>query len=653
MPVETDPNPKSEQELLPPPTSLHLFRFREDELPDVQRIVQGASKLKGNFSTVRRYYGRLDVELGARFERLNATIFDIRSQNKDLASSRSASEAYLRMYGELPQRGASPQEIMDFYSMCLEINTRFGTQIEQGEIKTFGTNIKSPVNRKLANQKYTTLVSEIAPDPPSWFGNNLQAWKLFVGDRANFARYLNADLVMLYGGNIPPQKLAGILGSTSWDALPDWLTERGEELPDRLIIEQELEEDTQEAGSLNQAAERTRNHFMFTKEHAEQKVQGVQKWAMEKFLELFPNEETNFYQFLIYMDMLYDFPEADIKDVSNISMQEARGHVIEADRAREFRIRAFLEEGADKSKELIALWLEDRLKAAGVIGNASEVIDQHIFDVFNLLFSEAENLSGQPSDTWLNIRAANPKLFSILHYDLRPLVVLFSNNELTYLRELTMDSKRRGSVESLIWEMADCISANFDGIGEFAVSDKPLMKALKQFMKFSGTWIRKYWMWAYEELLRSISGQTSEPLVIYQEEQPSAELEEAETAIEEVGRDNLAGWNIFYTERMTTDRNSIAEIPGTTLEERERTLEQFLHTRSISCSIGADSVVRALEWLTSVPQEIEQIRMMKEVAGVDWKKLKRGAVRIFYRLDQAQKEMVFFVHQKKAWKYRF
>lgn len=665
MTVETELVPQPEYEILPPPTTLHLFRFSEHQLPTVQPMVESTTRLHGVITLVRRSNERLTEELNARVKRIVATSNDLIAQENDMKSSCAASTAYLKLSDELSQRGAQSQQTMDFFSLCLALNTRISNRISSGETKAYGP-LKIFVDKGAAIQLFKEDVHRMAGEPPSWFGNNLNAWRIFVGERASFAAYLNSDLIAKYGASIPPKLLVGRLGTTRSNALPDWLTEEGDQLPNRSTVEEELEEDTKEVDVIKNEHERTKRHALFIKDYVEQKMERVVKWSLAKIVELFP-EDLSFYQLLLFLKLTYGYPVVKGDDLSKIKaddlsniyvrelVREINTRAISPDSIRVEAIKEYMVHEGETAIEPLALWIEDCLKRSGLITNAQEVIDVDRAEILDSLFTEAGNLSGAIGDRWINLRAENPHTFSPLNYDLKPFISLLSKAELSYLQEI-LQAFQGSTLESLIWEMANLVAGNTSGISEFAASDKTLGKAYLNFKNFSMKWLRRNWQWAYDQLLMSLSGQIPEISIIPQEEPTTLvvpELKEVETAIDEVSRGDLANWNIFYTERMLPGTDSAERIAGTTIEERERALNDFLLARSISCSIGPDSVIRALEWLTSVPQEIEQIRKRKKIAGVDFKKLERGAVRIFYRMDQAKKELVFFVHQKKSWKYGF
>lgn len=52
-----------------------------------------------------------------------------------------------------------------------------------------------------------------------------------------------------------------------------------------------------------------------------------------------------------------------------------------------------------------------------------------------------------------------------------------------------------------------------------------------------------------------------------------------------------------------------------------------------------------------MPTEMEQVVPTIIVKGEEWKKIKRGSVRILYQMDPESRVVVFFVHQKKDWSY--
>lgn len=655
MAAERIPYSNPEQKpLFPVPSTLHLFRFDENERVPIQQMAQKANLWEIRVSSVRKYNEQLGIELRVSGERMLATNRDLNEQQADLLSSRSASSAYLKIHNELSGKGADEEQIMDFFKRCLTINTGITTDVKTGRIKTFGAR-KNVVNQRQVVDRFTALVNELSKEPPSWFGNNLHGWRKFLAERAAFGRFLNPDLVNQFGDRIPPSAWdEGRLSLTYTDALPDWLTERGDELPAKSVVEEELEEDTKEYEAVKISRDQNKKHISYLNESAQEKSRKLMVWCVKLIREIFKSDTvSSLPECLIFINFSREYGDIAVNDLTKISTKEALMKKINPVAALEGRITDFVHEKGLTSIHLMALYLEDRLKTAGIFEDASSFIDSKSARPLTLLFTEATNKSGANDENWAKLRDENDPAFGPLNYDLKPLLTLLAVKDLSYLTGFTQHAQYRVSYETLIWEMANLIIENTTAAKELAQVDKPLDKALVNYITFSKWWLRKHWQWAYEEVLKSVSVEAAPQQMLYTEEEETPEIEEVKTAIENIQKGDLANWNLYYTERMVPEIEAADQIPGITLEEREHTLNGYLLDNNISCSIGADSVIRTLEWLTSVPQEIEQIGKKKIINGVAWNRRRRGAVRIFSRMNRARKEIVFFVYQKKAWKYGF
>ena len=95
------------------------------------------------------------------------------------------------------------------------------------------------------------------------------------------------------------------------------------------------------------------------------------------------------------------------------------------------------------------------------------------------------------------------------------------------------------------------------------------------------------------------------------------------------------------------------QVVGKTLEEYEESIDALFQKSGRAISIKTSSMVRALDWFLGIPEEFLRIWPKEEVDGVEYYKVKRGAVRIFCHLDRNNQEMTFFPYQKDDMAYHF
>ncbi|CAN5185387.1 hypothetical protein BH09PAT1_BH09PAT1_1210 [soil metagenome] len=200
---------------------------------------------------------------------------------------------------------------------------------------------------------------------------------------------------------------------------------------------------------------------------------------------------------------------------------------------------------------------------------------------------------------------------------------------------------------------------------------KPLAITLDHTKKFRKKWLRDNWEWVYSQTKEGIQHQrerlaTRQHVTIFQksnnEQIVHAEAlpakaeqftEETNQEIAALAAGNLSGWKIYYAHDRRTDADHLELLPGESMEEREEALSNFIGTNNISCNIKPGSIVNALDWLVEVPDGVEQLRHKKTVGKEEFKKIKRGDVRLLYKVDRDEQKIVFFIHQKKAYSYHF
>lgn len=209
------------------------------------------------------------------------------------------------------------------------------------------------------------------------------------------------------------------------------------------------------------------------------------------------------------------------------------------------------------------------------------------------------------------------------------------------------------TTEHFIWDMAELISSHIKR--EKVQLTRSQLGALHYLSKFTATFLRNHHNFLLRELHKSLQDNFFEQ----EELKPKDSLitanlqEEIESTTEEIAQGNLAGWHIFYTDNKSSDEKHLTEIGGKTLEERELALQELFSKENVSFSIKPGSIVRVFEWLVTVPEEVEQVRIRKNIGDEVFRKIKRGSLRIFYQMSWEKKDLIFFVHQKQAWGYGF
>ena len=621
-----------------PPTTLHLFRYKGSERENLQVRVSTALQLEENFSRTALSLDKLYAARNTRLERLFQTDRELSESIENSTSSISCGAVYLKMRSELPN--LSPNDFMEFFKLSAKFNTLFTEQINNS-VSTRGEQIAllqslSRMNSRRLPTEYEKTLDAIIPNPPAWFKDNKKAWKIFFMFRANFTVYLNADAIKDLAtrrSSIVKNALVQLgedsYGITKQGEFPDWLLEGSSMLPTKEEVEKELAEDKEQETKTISAREKIKEQKGYLITAFIDKTQKAVARLSDLAGEAFPNIQ-NFADIVLFLEI--------------------------AKKAHRFRatFEEIIREDAQsydilKISEPIALYIEKKLLSGKILQSTQDPIDADFTDLFTGFLASVKDKEGSSANQFRDLKKTNKKAFEALNYDLKPYLEILPADEISLLEDLLAESKDK-PIELFIWDMAGLISSRINR--EEIQLSRSQLGALHYLSKFTDSFLRNHSEWVYKQLQEGLAGKNQEPAPANIAAMSDVQ-KEIEHITEALAQGNLAGWHIFYTDNKTADPNHLSKIEGKSLEEREEALQEYLHYNDISSSIKTGSIIRALEWIAGVPQEIEQVRMTKEIAGEVFKKVKRGNLRIFYILDAAQKKIIFFTHQKKDWSYGF
>src|SRR3989338_1601214 len=622
------------------PTSLPLFHFRPNEFETYYHTALQAAKFRHESSRAVSSLGSAVGRLYDCVDTTNNVRAEFKREYGNIASSVNVGIAYLKINQELSSF-VPAQDIMSFFRSCvpafLNVQDFVSGVIDTG--KTDELRQRMLVGKKGSPKELINVILQNTPAVPDWFKGNYAEWALFFCNHSFFAHYLEND-GMLNDGFIRA------------DGIPDWFVDaKGEELPDPKVVEEEMNQDISVASqfedhlstlslSRERVAEIIRDKTLKTLGHVNGQVRNLSERADSyPGLLLVLEGISNYFMDAISATRMVEqgFSERDMNRFGIESWVE-----LFAQRIANHNILAL-------ERENVALFLEKRFSWADLLEGDNTTI---IRPVIEEVLAEQD----QPSARLEALRS-DKRAFSVLNYELRPLLKLLSKDELAYLTEL-FGSDNSYKTSDIILEIAELVVANKNAI---STGDKHLHRTLDDLRRFSANWFRNNWQWAVDEIKEmlkvlpqnEVPAETThvEPLVsteiLFQQSQ---EINEEADKLEAGALD---GWRLLYTERMISEEDALEDIGGETIAERMTKMEEFLRRNKISCSIGTNSVIDTFEWLVRVPNEVEWVRMGQEVNGEEWKKLKRGRVRFFYQMDKQTKQIVFFLHQKKAWSYNF
>ncbi|MDP3998600.1 MAG: hypothetical protein Q8P89_03210 [bacterium] len=649
------------------PSSLHLFSYCGGELEQLRLQYANGVQLKREFMPAKAALGRLHQESLSRIERLRETDEEIREEAATYMSSMAAGAAYLKMVDELSARGLSSEEIMDFYRKCLKINTQMGT-FSWKLRKTAGHQkvIEQGIMTGRREDKFAVLFNHEQGKPPGWFGTDEKRWRDFLVDHAYFCVYLNPELAKVFESRILSSKEENqYLGYTVEHGLPDWFSDINGGLVEKSTVQQEFDDDKEELLKIVQQREKLKEQSAYLRETYNQKLRKAAFRFEEKRRRLLSSTD-GFADLAVYLEAVKEIPVYNVQpsEIMILGVDQLIAVESSPDKAREEAIRFFTEDKKITfTKEAVAIWIERQLREGGVVRTAQDRISPKLIDFFVPFLATVENQEEVKSAS-LNLRQTDKKAFGALNYEIAPFFNILSEDERSYLVEL-MSAYQGEQIERLIWDMAEIISSRITAEGRNAVFPKQTNITMNHAREFISRWLKNHWRWAYVQIQDRLSGRIPQEVIavtgsekivetIKATTQPiNEETREVETTIVQIQRGNLEGWRLRYTFDRRIDSSSSVEIGGITMQEREEAFRQFVARKTIPCSIKPESVIRAFEWLIAVPVQVEQIRIRKDIGGETFKKLKRGAVRIFYSLDPVGKTITFFIHQKKAFNYGF
>lgn len=669
MLVETKNNlPVPEQLSQHPPSSLDLFRFGIKEYLQILTYHHQVEFFLHQSEITNNALQKAEDETQLRDRRLKQHIIDLDNQSASLESSLSAGAAYLKIYDELSQIGITNQNIFAFYKQCLGINTQIAARL----IERSNNNIQT-MNMNLAGLKIGTMTvqprqivesvfaKEVGNKPP-WFKGDGKEWQAYLTAHAFFPPYLQ-DFPAKYP--LLPFQQNVELGITRQEDLPDWLEleDADDQAPSRTIIEEELVKDLAEKQSLEELrALLIKQEENLTRLMMQKHVKAL-GFLETRRRQVFPNPDS-FVNLLICLTGNRGELDIDPKQIMQSKPEQLKSRLVLADEARQRMIANFLEsEETALTKECVALWIEAGLCRGGIIKNAQDIIDEKMIRLWSLLFDEVVSTDSMQSSPFQLLRQENKKAFKSLNYDLKPFLEALPANAKSYLDEL-MKLSQGDSAQSLILEMAGAISISSTQIYK-QNENKALQIAIGHFKEFTLKWMTRNWPWAYTRFYQSLLSILKKATELKedtedekdqqsQHEIPIAEAAEVETAVRKSQQGNLADWHLYYATKRSAEGDGLIEISGETIKEREEAFEQFVGKNGIACTIKPPSIIRALERLSSVPQEDEWIRMSKEINGQVFKKIKHPmGMRTFYISDPSERKIIFFIHKKKGWEYGF
>lgn len=647
------------------PTTLNLLHFRTPILDgtrigELRQKLQHSALLENYHEKVGKFLRDLLDQKNKGLQRIDQAKQELTEDITDLESSIICSSVFLNMRKVFPDMSSSDFMIAYKASVMLNLQiTSFAAEKSKDE-RLGGVRIILPIKENLDTVR-KLVANSLNKVPPS-FSQNKDKWKNFLLHDNNFIQNLKYSVYnpFLIRDDTLVSTVKGKtdipLMSTTPNGLPDWLSEDLQE-PSETAVKEELEEDRRECNKNRERIKRMNTQKQYIESLNSNKFKKTINWLSYMEDSIFSGKKS-FTDFIIFLHARHK----KVNTLEYVLKQIEPHRGIEPKQEIENIIKEY-SEGTNllKTPESFAIFIENQLIVVGAINSSNDLINDTFISFFTKLLNNTQDQEIE--------NTGSKKAAKAVKYNIKPLVKILNEEEIDYIKELLKSSKGQ-SVESFIWELSDLLTLKFKA-NPRTNEDHTVRNVINEIKRFSATFLRKNWGWAYGNLKDELS-RTDEtkqkslepknetvpiaPLVEMDKEEKgrdSDEIERIENTILELKKGNLADWKLLYSTNTSVNPNHIVEIEGDTLEKREESLENFIVKMGISSSVKPSSVIHTLNWLVTVPQEVEQIRMRKTVNGEVFKKIKRGRVRIFYIMDNVKKQIIFFLYQKKAWNYEF
>lgn len=649
----------------PLPTTLTLFGRTQPERTYIHERWGAYQHLRGQERTSRSAIQRFLEESKKREQRLRQTSSNLLGEKLDLASSEACGAAYLKMLDELPAYGASEGWIEAFFLDCLVISLHSTGRIAKdiNEDKP-----QNPRNAAADVAEDMELINRyLSFDSHPWFAGSESEWTQFAWDRCNFSRYLFPKIKDRRMSERIRETIneKGYTGAVFISGLPDWVLAEIDDhkpAPTRSVIEEEMHADHQQNLLVEKQLKDVDTQIKYIHNRDIAKVKKVALGVARRAQEVFP-AITTFPDLVLYLGIADLIPQyhVPLSQVETLPGIEILTTMLPLEQVPAQAIEQFIaSETTAFSKENAALWIENILRQGGVIESAqdplSNVFVAHMDTIIAMLGDQK-----RPAD---EDKRSIPKA---LMFDIRTLLKLASPDDLAYLQEL-MHELQGIPLEPVIWEIAEIVSRNTQQ-KDNAPIDRDTEVRLNHIKTFAKAWIAQHHQWALGNLKEtatrinvtqpqatnevSVEGPETGTIEIKEEQELAASVQALEETAKEYETGNLAGWRILYSEKGRTDTKSLVEIPGVTLDERTEALREFLGKNSIPCTEEANVIIDTFDTLVTEEGVTKHIRPRYELKGNKFKRYRKGEIRLLYTIDEDTRQLIFYIEQKKDWKYSF
>lgn len=661
-------------------TSLDLFSYKGDSLVRVLERRSQVNKYVGAYESSESKTAELLSSIGDRIKRLDSYEGDIYDTVSRLYSSITCGFAWQTFAGYYEEKGGS-DKAFKIFKFCLDVNTRVCQRVIElvnrekfsSKIDRFGKEVSIGTIFARRPEYFWDLVKKVNVHIPEWMRSDPDLVEEALGIFVNFSLLLNPNGEGVIAGfdrrlrSVSAIDLNSRFGPTMPDGYPDWLIDNSDNPPGLDTVKQEYMDDLNEVTRLTQEVIKIREQKEYLKVVQDERVNQSLLW-LENRRRLLLTPDSSLSELLLYLGALnkVQIYKGDISRLSSIGQEDIRKELTKGAENITEVIKEFTNTtNVVKSRELVALWLEEQMKQAGFTNNEKYTEPDKAKDILSVMLDESKETDLRLySQGFSGLKETNKKAYGALNYEVKPLLYLLNEQEIIILKEFLKD--KNVDISSIILLFTDAI------VDSFARGINPVNShseiAISHLSDFSKKWLNKNWQHALKLLEGSLQKNLStQPLKMNDAEvkivQPDMSYEDAILAVNPVelhpvesiqhenGRSTLCDYTIVYHEY--GDRNNIFVLPNQSIEDMEDAFSKLIRHEGISMTTDPAIIIRTLETHMNYPKEDNQIKMKQIIHGEPYNKIrKKSGMRIFYQVDERNKEIVFTTYKKEDWKYQ-
>lgn len=645
-----------EQGIIPisPVTDLNLFNYSKEEF--TKNI--GQVEFINEIIKFKELSTQADTEFYKQiFDRLNI----LKENDKKIYLLRDKTfiqatfgEAFLIIDRDLSAFSISQEDKFTFFQNCLNTNNK---------IFEFSSKKSTISNSEKINQFNKNL--QDVKKPP-WFNGSDLKWFDFLRKYSNFSILINSGKSI----NMINQehKDNGLFGETNSKAedLPDWLIEPIKDIPKIEDIEERAIEFKEEINSIN--IDLSNNYTEMDKIILEinEKISKNNKSILEEIVSL--SLLRGFSGKLITKYFInYIINEVRLSYEENINFKSItkKDKNLNLDTSSSEYLYSLQNK---KHKEDFALWLEKEFidSKTGILSVKNPLNDQ-ASKYFNLFLEYITNKTDDSiSSEWKEVKNESKVLYNFLQHDVKPYLDNLSPYELSFL-QVYFNEKKGDSFESIIFIFAEYMLQ-----GNQKIKDKKPDKKMDKLETFINKWINDNFEYYFEEINKLTKNgfieqateyPKSENLELIIEKQVDKQLEKQKiiksinqetqntlAMTEKIKKLSIVNWKLFITiNPNNNNQTNLTHIKGENKEEMTSSLREYMGINNTPSSLDPHIYIDSLELMLNHLNKSDHLfsRLRESINGIEYFKIKKRRMRIFYLIDEAKNEIIFYLHKKE------